>query len=176
MAESGASDKRWKINPTTGPPCAEASHLFVGASELEPDKPNNKKVKRMIKRIASLAAIIGALTLVTTGAFAGEVKPYSQSAFNEAKAAGKTVLLDFHADWCPVCKKQGPIIQSLVQDDKFKDIAVFKVDYDNEKALKQQLKVTNQSTLVVFKGDKAVARSTWVTDQNQIRALIEKGL
>jgi thiol-disulfide isomerase/thioredoxin len=150
--------------------------LFVGASELEPDKPKNKKVKYMIKHIASLTVLIAALTHVTTGAFAGDVKPYSQAAFSEAKASGKTVLLDFHADWCPVCKKQGPIVQSLVQDDKFKDVAVFKVNYDNEKALKQQLKVTNQSTLIVFKGDKAVARSTWVTDQNQIRALIEKGI
>src|SRR5882724_79159 len=112
----------------------------------------------MTKRITSFAIFAVALNLITASAIAGEMKPYGEAAFTEAKAAGKTVLLDFHADWCLVGRKQGPILESLVQEDKLKNAAVFKVDYDNEAALKKQLKVTNQSTLIVFKGDKVVSR------------------
>lgn len=130
----------------------------------------------MIKHIPSFAAIALALNLITVGAMAGEIKPYNEAAFREAKAAGKTVLLDFHADWCPVCKKQGPVLGSLVQEDKLKDIAAFKVNYDDEAALKKQFKVTSQSTLIVLKGEQVVSRATGVIDRNKIRALIEKGL
>lgn len=130
----------------------------------------------MIKRVKTVAVLVTALTLISASASAGEVKPYSEASLKEAKAAGKTVLLDFHADWCPICKKQGPVIQNLLQEDKLKEVAAFKVDYDNETALKQQFKVTSQSTLIVFKGEKAVARATGVTDKDQIRALIKRGL
>jgi thiol-disulfide isomerase/thioredoxin len=130
----------------------------------------------MIKCIPSLAAFAAALNLTIAGAMAGEMKSYSEAAFSEAKAGGKTVLLDFHADWCPVCQKQGPLLQSLLQEDKFKGIVAFKANYDNETELKKQFKVTNQSTLIVFKGEKAVSRATWVSDKEKIRALMEKGL
>ena len=130
----------------------------------------------MIKYIPSFAAIALAVNLIAASALAGEIKPYSEAAFAEAKAAGKTVLLDFHADWCPVCKKQGPVLGGLVREDKLKDIAAFKVNYDDETALKKQLKVTSQSTLIVFKGEKLVSRAVGVTDKDKIRALIEKAL
>jgi len=130
----------------------------------------------MIKYIPSFAVFAVALNLLTAGAMAGEIKPYNEAAFSEAKVAGKTILLDFHADWCPVCRKQGPLLQSLVQEDKLKDVVVFKVNYDKETALKKDLKVTNQSTLIVFKGGQEASRATWVTDKNEIRSLIEKGL
>jgi thioredoxin 1 len=130
----------------------------------------------MIKYIPSFAAIALAVNLIGASALAGEIKPYNEAAFGEAKAAGKTVLLDFHADWCPVCRKQAPILGSLVQEDKLNNIAAFKVSYDDETALKKQLKVTSQSTLIVFKGEKLVSRAVGVTDKDKIRDLIEKAL
>jgi thioredoxin 1 len=130
----------------------------------------------MNKYIPSFAALVVALNLITVSTMAGEIQPFNETAFTDAKTAGKTVLLDFHADWCPVCKKQGPILQSLVQEDKYKDVVAFKADYDSETALKKQLKVKDQSTLIVFKGDRVVSRATWVTNEDKIRALIDKGL
>ena len=130
----------------------------------------------MIKRFTSVAIAVAVFTVICVSAFAGEIKPYNEAAFKEATAAGRTVLLDFHADWCPVCRKQGPLLQSLVQEDKLKDVAAFKVNYDQESALKQEFKVTSQSTLIVLKGETVVSRATGVTDKAAIRALIEKGL
>jgi thioredoxin 1 len=130
----------------------------------------------MIKRFTSVAIAVAVFAVICVSAFAGEIKSYNESAFKEATAAGRTILLDFHADWCPVCRKQGPLLQSLVQEDKLKDVAAFKVNYDQESALKQQFKVTSQSTLIVLKGETVVSRATGVTDKAAIRTLIEKGL
>ena len=130
----------------------------------------------MKKYIPALTALAMAFVLTAASAMAGEIQPYDAVAFTEAKAARKTVLLDFHADWCPVCRKQGPVIESLVREDGFKNIVAFKVNYDDETSLKKQLKVTSQSTLIVFKGGKEVSRATGVVDETDIRALIEKGL
>ena len=58
-----------------------------------------------------------------------------------------SVLLFFHADWCPTCRALEAEIE--------KDISVLpeglhilKVDYDTATALKQQYKVTTQHTFV----------------------------
>jgi len=123
-----------------------------------------------------LAVVAAVYTLFTVSVVAGVIKPYAETVFREASSEGKTVLLDFHADWCPVCRKQGPLLEGLAQEEKLKDVVMLKVDYDNEKALKRQLRVSSQSTLVVFKGEKEVSRATGVTDKDKIRDLIEKGL
>jgi len=86
----------------------------------------------MIKHIVSLAAIVAALTATTAGVLAGEPRPFTQEAFTMAKAEGKTVLVDFHASWCPVCKKQAAVIPRVLQEEKFREVVVFTADYDTE--------------------------------------------
>src|SRR5258705_11191859 len=105
----------------------------------------------MIKRMITLAVAVAALTAT---AMAQEPKPFDRMVFDKARVDGKTVLVDFHAGWCPVCKKQAQVIPQVLKQDKFREIVVFKADYDSEKELKQQLKITHQSTLVLFKGEK----------------------
>ena len=53
---------------------------------------------------------------------------------------------------------------------------LFIADFDTEKALKKSLKVSTQSTFVVFKGGKEVARSTGQTSQSDIEATFAKAL
>lgn len=53
---------------------------------------------------------------------------------------------------------------------------VFVADFDTEAALKKQLNVTMQSTLVVFKAGKEVARSTGQTGKAELGGLLDKAL
>ncbi len=106
-------------------------------------------------------------------AAAGEVA-YSKAAFDAAVAAGKPVIVDFAASWCPTCKAQKPIVDALLAEPANKNVTLFKADYDTEKALKQQLNVSQQSTFVVFKGAKEVARSTGETRKEALAALFSK--
>ena len=55
-------------------------------------------------------------------------------------------------------------------------ITLLVADYDSETALKKRLRVVQQSTFVVFKGGKEVARSTGETRRDAIAALFDKAL
>ena len=107
--------------------------------------------------------------------FAGEL-PYNKAAFDKALAAGEPVVVDFAASWCPTCKAQKPVVQSLLAEPQRKVLTVFVADFDNEVALKKQLNVTMQSTLVAFKAGKEVARSTGQTGKAELGALLDKAL
>lgn len=120
-------------------------------------------------------ALAGFAFLVSTSIFAVEVKPYLPADFKAAQAAGKPAVLDFHANWCSTCKKQKAVIESLKEDPKLKDLVVFQANFDLEKSLKKDFKVTKQSTLVVFKGAQEVARATGITSREDISKLLVKG-
>ena len=116
-----------------------------------------------------------AATFVVAGAWAGE-QAYDKAAFEKALAEGKPVIVDFFADWCPTCKAQKPHVQSLINEPKMKNVTLFIADYDKEKDLKKALRVTQQSTFVVFKGGKEVGRSTGQTAKEDLAALFGKAL
>ena len=60
--------------------------------------------------------------------------PFSAEAFKAAQASGSPILVEIHADWCPTCKAQNPILDKLTADPKFKDLEVFRVDFDVDEA------------------------------------------
>lgn len=120
------------------------------------------------------AALIG-LSLAATLALAAEV-PYDKARFEAAVANGQPVIVDFAASWCPTCRAQKPIVDALLQEPKYQPVTLFKADYDTEAALKKSLKVTQQSTFVVFKGGKEVARSTGQTQKAALVELFDQAL
>jgi thioredoxin-like negative regulator of GroEL len=121
------------------------------------------------------SAAIALLAAVALAASAKEV-PFTQAAFDKAVAAGQPVIVHVRASWCPTCKVQRPIVESLLQDPKRKNVTLFSADFDTEAALKKQLRVSQQSTFVVFKGGKEVGRSTGETRKEAIAALFDKAL
>lgn len=109
-------------------------------------------------------------------AFAGEITPFDQKKFEAAQAAGKTILVDVHADWCGTCQKQAPAIEKLSKDKAFSGAEFLRVNFDSDKEAVRLFNVQKQSTLIVFKGSAEKARSTGETDPQKIRALLEKGV
>jgi thioredoxin 1 len=99
---------------------------------------------------------------------------FDKQAFKMAQMEGKPILLDVTAPWCSVCRKQEPIIKSLEGSPKFSGLKVFSIDFDSSKDLLKELGVKSQSTLIVYKGEKEVGRSTGSTDAKEIEALLMK--
>ena len=125
----------------------------------------------------AVKSLFVAMSLMAACAVASAAEaPYTKAAFDKALADGKPVVVDFWASWCPTCKEQKPVVQSLLKDAKRKSLTVFVADFDKEEALKKQLNVTMQSTLVAFKGGQEVARSTGQTDKAELAALLDKAL
>lgn len=125
-------------------------------------------MKLLTRFFASLTLLFWAL-----GAAAA---PFAQAEFDKAVAAGGPVVVQFHADWCPTCKTQQPIVAKLLAEPRMKAVQLFVADFDNEKALKKSLRVSTQSTFVVFKGGKEVARSTGQTTRETIESTFAKAL
>lgn len=109
-------------------------------------------------------------------AFAADSKKFELKAFQAAQAAGKSIVVEVHADWCPVCTKQKPISAALRARPEFRDAAFFTVDFDTQKDALAHLKVTRQSTIISFKGKVEKGRSTGVSDPAEIEKLFRSSL
>ncbi len=94
-----------------------------------------------------------------------EITNYSAEILQKSKSANELILLDFSASWCPTCKTQGKILTELASDKEYSEIKFLKVDYDLEKELKKQFNVTQQSTLILLKGDKEINRAIGIKEK-----------
>jgi len=124
----------------------------------------------------AVRSFIGAALVAAAALAHAAIQPFDKAKFDAALAQGKPVIVDFAADWCPTCKEQKPIVEALMQEARRKDIALFVADFDKETALKKRLKVTMQSTFIVLKGGKEIARSTGQTEKAELAALFDKAL
>ena len=75
-----------------------------------------------------------------------------------------------------MCKQQKPIVDRLSTDAKYKNVTVFHVDFDSSKELLRQWKVSQQGTLIAFKGKVEKARSTGDIEEPAIRKVFEASL
>ena len=130
--------------------------------------PNRRRILAAFAAVATLA--------VAPIASAAENKPFNQRAFDAAQAAGKPILVEVSAPWCPVCKAQAPILARLRNDARFKDLVSFNVDFDSQKDLLRTFNVQKQSTLIVFKGKREAGRSTGDTNAASIEGLLARAL
>ncbi len=116
--------------------------------------------------------LLVAATLLASSLVAWAGQPFDAKAFQSAQAAEKVILVDVTASWCPTCRQQRPIVEQIEREKP--DLVVLEADFDTAKDVLKQFRVQYQSTLIVFRGSKEVARSTGETDPSLIRALIAK--
>ena len=130
----------------------------------------------MFTRRHAVFATLALAAALAAPALAMQSAKFTPAALADAQKAGKAVLVDVSAPWCPTCKAQHPIIGKLLGSDKFKDFVMLDVDFDSQKTDLRTLNVTQQSTLIVYKGTKEVGRSTGDTNSASIEALLAKAL
>ena len=92
--------------------------------------------------------------------------------FNELRASAKPVLVDFYADWCGPCRMVAPIIEEIASENP--DIAVAKVNVDDQPELASEFGVFSIPTLVVMKDGNVVSKSAGARPKAQILAMVGK--
>jgi thioredoxin 1 len=127
-------------------------------------------------RVLLAAGIVAAALLGSLPVRAADWKPFSTEAFSEAQKAGKSILVDISAPWCPVCRAQKPILEELTSAPEYNDLVVLKVDFDTQQGDVRALKAQSQSTLIAFKGAKETNRSVGDTNQGSIATLLKSAL
>ncbi len=131
---------------------------------------------RFFALIAAIGAItIGAMQLSAKSDTAGW-QTYDAAEFAMAQGKGKTIVVDVYADWCPTCRAQAPILDELRSEKASGNVQFVKVNFDDEKAFLRKHRIPRQSTVLVFKGEKEVARTIAETNRTRLRSAILKAL
>jgi thioredoxin 1 len=127
-------------------------------------------------RSLALAAVASVALLASLPASAAEWKAFDAQAFAQAQKEGKSILVDIFAVWCPTCRAQNPILTRLTREPKYKDMVMFKVDFDTQKDDARALKAQSQSTLIVYNGETEKGRTVGDTNPASIAALLDSAL
>jgi thioredoxin 1 len=105
-------------------------------------------------------------------AAAAEFKPFDRATFDAAQKAGRPILIEVNAWWCPVCASQSRTIKTTVMAPAYANLLVLRINYDKQKNEWQSFAVQKQSTLITFKGGRELGRVAYVTDKAKIQALL----
>ena len=96
----------------------------------------------------------------------------SESFDEEVLLSGKTVLVDFYADWCGPCRMLSPVLHELAEENS-STLKVGKVNVDEQTELAARFQVSSIPMLVVFKDGKVAAKSVGYRPKAEIAAMLE---
>ena len=130
----------------------------------------------MISRRTILVSASFAALMFSVPARAAETVPYTAAAFDTAQKAGRPMLVEIHAPWCPTCKAQAPILSDIKKGKNYDKMLVLRVDFDTQKDAVKRLNAQMQSTLIAFKGGQETGRSVGDTNPITIAALVAKAI
>ena len=99
---------------------------------------------------------------------------FSIEIFEEAKASGKTIVINSYEVWCGTCGKQTKILDQAEKE--FKEIVFLSYEQSKNENIAKQLGIKFWTTIVIYKGDNEVARIVGQTNKKIIYAAIQKGV
>ena len=124
-------------------------------------------------------SLIAGLALVPSMVAAGGVE-YTPGLIKNALAQGKTVFVDYAANWCSTCKRQERLIDQLRERNPAYDenMTFVRVDWDlySDHEVTESRNIPRRSTLIVLKGDEELGRIVAGTNINKIKELMDQGL
>lgn len=130
----------------------------------------------LTRRAALLAASVWLAFGSAALADAPAAQKFTQAAFEDALKQGKPVLVHVTAPWCPICQAQGPALEKIRAQDRFKDLLAFDIPFDDDKPSVRLVGARLQSTIIVYKQGREVARSVGDAQYEWIEDLVEKAL
>lgn len=123
---------------------------------------------------SALAAIM--VPLLPAGAFARHFSTYRADSFVKLLASGNPLVVHVHADWCAVCKAQIPVLDRILAGPAYKNVRAVRVNFDREKNFLTDHKVVRQSTILIFKGGKEIARLSYDPDPSRIEQTLARAI
>lgn len=122
-----------------------------------------------------LKAMFTGILLYSSAVFAAG-QPITATELADIEKQGKSAVISTHADWCSTCKKQDKVLANFMKDPDYKNVVFYQVDYDNQKDLLKALNVRSQSTIIVYKNGKEVARATGDTKEAALSKLTRQAI
>ncbi len=124
--------------------------------------------------------IVPLVLVITLSLFS--VKAFSQKTAAPAETKSKVVIItdgdfdktikkgvtmvDFWATWCGPCRRQGPIVEEIANENTDKKVKICKMDVDKNKATSNTFGIRNIPTIIIFKDGKEVKRLVGLQDKS----------
>ena len=132
--------------------------------------------------IAGMIALAG-----SRAAMAGDFVPYTKERLDKLQSnSDKPILVFVNANWCPICAKERPIVARLIGasvggkqfegDPALIGMDCLYIDFDVQRDAWRSFGVTEQSTLIVFRGGTEVGRAVGMTNPDDIKSLLMKAV
>ncbi len=126
-----------------------------------------------MKSLIQMTALLGSLISLPVDA-AG--KFYTQQEFDALNAAGKTMVIHVHADWCGICKAQDNQVNAAMSSPEFKDVIFFEVDFDVQRKAVKFFNTKVQSVLIIFKQGQEIDRTVGLRDPGALQIFLQQAL
>ncbi len=83
------------------------------------------------------------------------------------------VLVDFWAEWCGPCRRQGAVLDELAEklDEK---VIIAKVNVDDNPDIAIKFGIMSIPTLIVFKKGKTEEKTVGLTDSDELMSMLEE--
>lgn len=98
------------------------------------------------------------------------VKLTTETFDQEVLQAGKTVLVDFYADWCGPCKMMAPVVEELAGEEP--RVKVCKINIDEEMAVAQKYGVMSIPTFIAFKNGEVAGKQIGAVPKSKLQEMI----
>ncbi len=125
----------------------------------------------MRKSLCTLAII-----QVTSSLYAAEYTAFSAEAFAKSQALNIPIVLHVEASWCPVCKLQAEKLKLILSAPEYKNLIVYKINYDTQSETWRGFDVQKQATFIGFRGRRETARMSFQTSREAIEVVIRSTL
>ena len=102
------------------------------------------------------------------------VKAMDSAAFRKALAEGKTLVVDFWAEWCGPCRMLGPVIDQLSEE--ISGAEFVKVDVDDNPDLAREYSIMSIPCVMVFKEGAVAGKNVGFAPKDAMKEFIEKNL
>lgn len=161
--------------------CTQTEQTMQEQTIMEKDEVmmKNEAVKTteavMEKSASSSAITADELTAQPTliGGTASRYYDWNKELFEASLAEGKTIFLEFHASWCPVCKRQEPALIAGFEKLNNPNVIGFKVPYKDDKTtnehtqLARKYGIAYQHTHIVIKNGAVALKNPeeWTTER-----------
>ena len=109
------------------------------------------------------------------GAIPQVTKAISRTEFDQMIAAEKPILIDFFAPWCAPCQKLLPVIETFKETYRNK-MSIKTLNFDDNKALAQQLGVDEIPTLLIYAKGKLIWRCIGFMPAEMLQKAIDEQL
>ena len=97
------------------------------------------------------------------------VQTVSRASFqSDVLESSLPVVVDFYADWCPPCRRLGPVLDRLAQEFSGK-VSFVKINSDEENELAEHYNVTSLPTLIFFENGQIAGQFAGLPQESALR-------